>query len=119
MRKAKPKKRIVLPDPKYNDVLVTRFVNDLMVDGKKNLSFQIFYDAFTILLFIIILTGVVVFLFVLKHVVEDTGDFVSGSGDCFWSSMFGSNSAIESTQSTLTTTGTLGRHPKSLCGSVR
>ena len=35
MRKTKPKKRILLPDPKFNDVLVTRFVNDLMVDGKK------------------------------------------------------------------------------------
>ena len=48
MRKAKPKKRIVLPDPKFNDQLVTRFVNDLMVDGKKNTSFQIFYDAMDI-----------------------------------------------------------------------
>ena len=48
MRKAKPKKRIVLPDPKYNDILVTRFVNDLMLDGKKNLSFQIFYEAMDI-----------------------------------------------------------------------
>jgi small subunit ribosomal protein S7 len=45
MRKAKPKKRILLPDPKFNDTLVTRFVNDLMVDGKKNLSYQIFYEA--------------------------------------------------------------------------
>jgi len=45
MRKSKPKKRIILPDPKFNDVLVTRFVNDLMIDGKKNLSYQIFYDA--------------------------------------------------------------------------
>lgn len=45
MRKSKPKKRIILPDPKFNDVLVTRFVNDLMVDGKKNLSYQIFYEA--------------------------------------------------------------------------
>lgn len=45
MRKAKPKKRIILPDPKFNDVLVTRFVNDLMVDGKKTIAFSIFYDA--------------------------------------------------------------------------
>ena len=45
MRKSKPKKRIILPDPKFNDILVTRFVNDLMVDGKKNLSYQIFYGA--------------------------------------------------------------------------
>jgi small subunit ribosomal protein S7 len=45
MRKSKPKKRILLPDPKFNDVLVTRFVNDLMVDGKKNVAYEIFYDA--------------------------------------------------------------------------
>lgn len=48
MRKSKPKQRIILPDPKYNDVLVTRFVNDLMESGKKNLSYQIFYDALEI-----------------------------------------------------------------------
>jgi small subunit ribosomal protein S7 len=48
MRKSRPKKRILLPDPKFNDVLVTRFVNDLMVDGKKNLSFKVFYDALEI-----------------------------------------------------------------------
>jgi len=45
MRKAKPKKRILIPDPKYNDTLVTRFVNNLMETGKKNLSYNIFYDA--------------------------------------------------------------------------
>ncbi|MBI9065838.1 MAG: 30S ribosomal protein S7 [Salinivirgaceae bacterium] len=49
MRKSKPKKRILLPDPKFKDVMVTRFVNDLMVDGKKNLSYQIFYDALEII----------------------------------------------------------------------
>ncbi|MDR1757244.1 MAG: 30S ribosomal protein S7 [Culturomica sp.] len=48
MRKSKPKKRILLPDPKFNDVLVTRFVNDLMVDGKKTIAFAIFYDALDI-----------------------------------------------------------------------
>ncbi|MGE4586839.1 MAG: 30S ribosomal protein S7 [Mangrovibacterium sp.] len=48
MRKSKPKKRIILPDPKFNDVLVTRFVNDLMVDGKKSIAFGIFYDALEI-----------------------------------------------------------------------
>jgi len=48
MRKSKPKKRILLPDPKFNDVLVTRFVNDLMVDGKKNIAYEIFYDALDI-----------------------------------------------------------------------
>jgi small subunit ribosomal protein S7 len=45
MRKSKPKKRIILPDPKFNDVLVTRFVNDLMVDGKKSVAYAVFYDA--------------------------------------------------------------------------
>ena len=48
MRKAKPKKRILLPDPKFNDVLVTRFVNDLMIDGKKTIAFNIFYSALDI-----------------------------------------------------------------------
>ncbi len=45
MRKAKPKKRIVLPDPIYGDVMVTRFVNHLMYDGKKTTAFTIFYTA--------------------------------------------------------------------------
>jgi small subunit ribosomal protein S7 len=45
MRKSKPKKRILLPDPKFNDVLVTRFVNNLMYSGKKGVGFQLFYDA--------------------------------------------------------------------------
>ncbi len=45
MRKAKPKKRILLPDPKFGDVLVTRFVNNLMLDGKKSIAYTIFYDA--------------------------------------------------------------------------
>jgi small subunit ribosomal protein S7 len=45
MRKAKPKKRILLPDPKYGDVSVTRFVNNLMLDGKKSIAYEIFYDA--------------------------------------------------------------------------
>jgi len=48
MRKAKPKKRIILPDPKFHDTLVTRFVNNLMVNGKKSVSFNIFYDALEI-----------------------------------------------------------------------
>ncbi len=38
MRKAKPRKRIILPDPKYNDVLVTKFVNNLMLGGKKTID---------------------------------------------------------------------------------
>ena len=45
MRKAKPKKRILLPDPKYKETLVTRFVNYLMYDGKKSIAYNIFYDA--------------------------------------------------------------------------
>jgi small subunit ribosomal protein S7 len=45
MRKARAKKRILLPDPKFNSVLVTRFVNNLMLDGKKSTAFNIFYDA--------------------------------------------------------------------------
>ncbi len=45
MRKARPKKRIILPDPKYNDVQVTKFVNNIMLKGKKNIAFKIFYDA--------------------------------------------------------------------------
>jgi small subunit ribosomal protein S7 len=45
MRKSKPKKRILLPDPKFNDQLVTQFVNNLMLSGKKSTSYQIFYDA--------------------------------------------------------------------------
>ncbi|MGB3618304.1 MAG: 30S ribosomal protein S7 [Catalinimonas sp.] len=45
MRKAKPKKRYVLPDPKFKDTLVTKFVNSLMVDGKKSTAYSIFYGA--------------------------------------------------------------------------
>lgn len=45
MRKSRPKKRIILPDPKYNDILVTKFVNNIMLAGKKGIAFQIFYDA--------------------------------------------------------------------------
>ena len=45
MRKAKPKKRLLLPDPKFKETLVTRFVNYLMYDGKKSLAYTIFYDA--------------------------------------------------------------------------
>ena len=45
MRKSKPKKRYILPDPKFSDTLVTKFVNNLMVDGKKSIAYSIFYDA--------------------------------------------------------------------------
>ena len=45
MRKSKPKKRILLPDPKFHDTNVTRFVNNLMLQGKKSIAYSIFYDA--------------------------------------------------------------------------
>lgn len=48
MRKTKAKKRVLLPDPKFNDTLVTRFVNNLMLDGKKSVAFKVFYDAMEI-----------------------------------------------------------------------
>ena len=48
MRKRKAKKRPLLPDPRFNDQLVTRFVNNLMWDGKKSVAFKIFYDAIDI-----------------------------------------------------------------------
>lgn len=49
MRKSKPKKRILLPDPKFHDVEVTRFVNNLMLQGKKSIAYSIFYDAIDII----------------------------------------------------------------------
>ena len=48
MRKRQAKKRPLLPDPKFNDQLVTRFVNMMMWDGKKSVAFRIFYDAIDI-----------------------------------------------------------------------
>jgi len=45
MRKAKAKKRILAPDPKFSDVMVTRFVNNLMFEGKKSIAYGVFYDA--------------------------------------------------------------------------
>lgn len=48
MRKAKPKIRITLPDPKFNDILVTKFVNNMMQSGKKTTSYTIFYEAMAI-----------------------------------------------------------------------
>ncbi len=48
MRKRSAKKRYLLPDPKFNDQLVTRFVNNLMHDGKKSIAFKVFYDALDI-----------------------------------------------------------------------
>ena len=49
MRKRQAKKRPLLPDPRFNDQLVTRFVNMLMWDGKKSVAFSIFYDALEII----------------------------------------------------------------------
>tara|TARA_Y100000052_G_C2936495_1_gene77762 strand:+ start:287 stop:763 length:477 start_codon:yes stop_codon:yes gene_type:complete len=48
MRKRQAKKRPLLPDPKFNDQLVTRFVNNMMWDGKKSVAFKVFYDAIEI-----------------------------------------------------------------------
>ena len=48
MRKRAAKKRVLLPDPKFNDQLVTRFVNNLMWSGKKSVAFKVFYDALDI-----------------------------------------------------------------------
>jgi len=48
MRKAKPKIRIILPDPKFNDVLVTQFVNNMMLGGKKSTAYKLFYEAMDI-----------------------------------------------------------------------
>lgn len=45
MRKGSPKKRYILPDPKFQDTMVTKFVNNLMVDGKKSVAYSIFYKA--------------------------------------------------------------------------
>ncbi len=45
MRKSKPKKRVILPDPVFGEVMVTKFVNHLMFDGKKSISYDIFYGA--------------------------------------------------------------------------
>lgn len=45
MRKTKPKKRQILPDPVFGDTKVTKFVNHLMYDGKKSIAFEIFYTA--------------------------------------------------------------------------
>ncbi len=45
MRKAKPKKRVILPDPVYGDQKVSKFVNHLMFDGKKSIAYRIFYQS--------------------------------------------------------------------------
>ena len=48
MRKKQSKKRPLIPDPKFNDQLVTRFVNNLMLQGKKSTAYKLFYDAIDI-----------------------------------------------------------------------
>jgi small subunit ribosomal protein S7 len=48
MRKAKAKQRIILPDPKFQDEVVAKFVNNLMLQGKKETAYKIFYDAIDI-----------------------------------------------------------------------
>src|SRR4030042_6055373 len=48
MRKTRPKKRMMLPDPKFNDQLVTRFVNNMRMRGKKSVAYKLFYDALDI-----------------------------------------------------------------------
>lgn len=48
MRKARPKKRILVPDPRFSDTLVTKFVNNMMLQGKKNVAYEIFYEAIDI-----------------------------------------------------------------------
>ena len=48
MRRKVAKKPMILPDPKFKDQMVTKFVNNLMLDGKKSIAFQIFYDAISI-----------------------------------------------------------------------
>jgi small subunit ribosomal protein S7 len=45
MRKGKSKSRILVPDPKFSDLMVTKFVNNIMLQGKKNAAFDIFYEA--------------------------------------------------------------------------
>ncbi|MCH7656845.1 MAG: 30S ribosomal protein S7 [Bacteroidetes bacterium] len=49
MRKSRAKKRLLVPDPRYNDILVSEFVNNLMMRGKKSLSYKIFYNAMDII----------------------------------------------------------------------
>ncbi len=49
MRKRKPKARVIAPDPRYGDPMVTQFVNNMMLSGKKNTAFSVFYDAMDII----------------------------------------------------------------------
>lgn len=49
MRKRRPKKRIIAPDPRYGDIMVTQFINNMMLSGKKNVAFNVFYSAMDII----------------------------------------------------------------------
>ena len=49
MRKSSAKERLVLPDPKFGDIVVAKFVNNMMMDGKKSVAFKVFYDAIDII----------------------------------------------------------------------
>ena len=49
MRESPAKKRKLLPDAKYNSTMVTQFVNNMMLDGKKSTAFRIFYDAMDVI----------------------------------------------------------------------
>lgn len=49
MRKTRAKKRIVEPDPKFQDIVVTKFINNMMLDGKKSTASEIFYEAMAII----------------------------------------------------------------------
>jgi len=48
MRKSKPKKHTLIPDPRFNDTMVSKFVNNVMLRGKKNIAYDIFYEAIDI-----------------------------------------------------------------------
>jgi small subunit ribosomal protein S7 len=45
MRKGKSKAKVIIPDPKFGDVMVSKFVNNIMLQGKKNAAYEIFYEA--------------------------------------------------------------------------
>ena len=49
MRRRRPEKRIINPDPFYGDLVVAKFVNNLMKDGKKSVAEKIVYDSFSLI----------------------------------------------------------------------
>ena len=64
MRKKRAKKRILLPDPRFGSTAVTRFVNNLMLDGKKNTAFKVFYTASTVSLLMHYIDTFIIFFFI-------------------------------------------------------